>query len=92
MDTDTFLPIPTCEIPPPILERATKTASEATTLPRVLLQEAGSSHASRRVIGLAGLFLLVALFEVALLLRLPPKPPVVVYGDFPRILLMETLR
>jgi len=93
MDPNTYLPIPTCEIPPPILERRKEAGDDETAMPRVLLQVAGSSQAARRLILMSGLFFLVALLELCLFLRIPPQPPVVVYGDFPRsTLIPEDIR
>ena len=53
---------------------------------------AGSSHAAWKVILLSGLFLLIAVLELCLLLRLSPQDPLVVYGDFPRTTLLESIR
>jgi hypothetical protein len=92
MDTNTYPPIPTCDIPMPILERPPEDGSVATAMPRILLQVAGSSHAAWNVTVLTGLFLLVALLELCILLRLPPQDPLVVYGDFPRTTLLESIR
>ena len=92
MDTDTFQPVPTCDIPMPILERPRAAGSNETPMPRVLLQVAGQSHAAWKVTLLSALFLFLALLELGLLLRLPPQDPLVVYGDFPRTTLLESLR
>jgi len=92
MDTDTFQPVPTCDIPMPILERRALVGSDEIPMPRVLLQVAGSSDAAGKVTLLAAMFLLVALLELCLLLRLPLQDPLVVYGDFPRTTLLESLR
>jgi hypothetical protein len=92
MDTNTYPPIPTRDIPMPILERTPEAGSEAGAMPRVLLQVAGSSHAAWEVSVLSGIFLLLSLLELVLLLRLPPQDPVVVYVDFPRTTLLESSR
>jgi hypothetical protein len=92
MDTNTFQPVPTCDIPMPILERTGQVGSDEPPMPRVLLQVAGSSHAAWKVTLLSGLFLLLALLELVLLLRFPPQDPLVVYGDFPRTTLLESVR
>jgi hypothetical protein len=90
--TDTFRPVPTCEIPPPVLEGLTAELAAPGAIPRVLLQTAGSGRAARRVLLLAALFAAFSAMELALLLRLPQPAPLVVYGDFPRKLLMEGTR
>jgi hypothetical protein len=76
----------------PILERTPEAGTGGAPLPRILLQAAGSGHAAWKVSVLAGIFLLVALLELVLFLRLPPLYPIVVYGDFPRTTLLESLR
>lgn len=88
----TFLPIPTCEIPPPVLELASGGNAGESPMPRVLLQSAGSGRAARRVVLLAALFLVLAGLEFILLLRLPPQEPLVVYGDVPRATLVGDCR
>lgn len=92
METNTFAPIPTCEVPMPILERPTGGENCAGSIPRILLQAAGSGQAARNVTWLAVLFLTVALLEGGLLLRLPAPDPLIVYGEFPRTTLLEPLR
>ncbi len=91
-DTSTFRPIPTCDIPMPILEGASPPDAGQASIPRILLQAAGSGRAARRVTVLTGIFLLLALFQLALLFRLPVPEPIVVYGDFPRKTLLEAAR
>jgi type IV secretory pathway component VirB8 len=76
----------------PILERTPEVGAAQTAMPRILLQVAGSSHAAWKVTVLSGIFLLVALLELCILLRLPQQDPVVVYGDFPRTTLLESIR
>jgi hypothetical protein len=92
MDTNTFQPVPTCDIPMPILERRGVVGSDEMAMPRVLLQVAGSSAAAWKVTLLTLLFLLIALLELCLLSRFPAQDPLVVYGDFPRTTLLESLR
>jgi hypothetical protein len=87
-----YPPIPTCEIPMPIVEGTTGRPDEAGKLPRILLQTAGQATASWRVLALASAFLVISVFELLLLLRIPPADPVVVYGDLPRKTLMEPCR
>jgi hypothetical protein len=88
----TFLPIPTCEIPPPVLELAPGEGDGESPMPRVLLQGAGSGRSARRVLLLTALFLALAGLEGILLLRLPPQEPLIVYGDLPRTTLVEDCR
>lgn len=88
--SNTYPPIPTCEIPHPIVELDAREFEGR--VPRVLLEEVGSKRATRHVLLLTAMFLLVALGELALLVRIPRPEPIVVYGDFPRTLLMETRR
>ncbi len=76
---DSFMPIPTGDIAPPVLEAGERNA-------------AGTGLAARNVTMLTGLFLLVAILELALCLRLPRPGPVIVYGEFPRIILLEPRR
>ena len=92
MDTNTFEPVPTCDIPMPILERPGEVGTGEPPMPRVLLQVAGSRRAAWKVTLLSGLFLLLAVLELVLLLRLPPQDPLVVYGEIPRTTLLESLR
>ena len=86
-EPSTYRPIPTCEIPPPIVEVDARDFEGH--VPRVLLEEAGVSRVTRHVVLLTALFVLVALGELALLLRIPTPEPIVVYGEFPRTLLVE---
>ena len=85
----TFPPVPTCEIPPPVLEGVTAEVAAGAAIPRVLLQSMGSGRAQRKVLILAALFALLAAAELALLSRLPSPEPLVVYGDVPRSILVE---
>lgn len=81
-----FTPIPTREIPAPVLELAEGDCGSP--IPRVLLQYVGSGRAARRVLLLSALFAAVSLVELALLLRLPTPGPLVVYGEFSRTTLV----
>ena len=92
MEETLYQPIPTCEIPMPIVEGSKERSDEGPALPRILLQTAGQATASRRVLTLAAAFLAISLFEVFLLQRIPPADPVVVYGDLPQRTLMEHAR
>jgi hypothetical protein len=87
-DAATFRPIPTCDIPMPIVEGTGETRVGESVLPRILLQAAGTGHAVRNVNLLTGLFLLAAIMELGLFLRLPTPAPEIVYGDFPRLTLL----
>jgi hypothetical protein len=75
----TFPAIPTCEIPVPVLDAADRMDGAAVSLPRILAQRAGVKRAERRVAAIAAAFALVAAFELALLVRLHPPGPLVVY-------------
>ena len=88
----TFCPIPTCDIPMPIVESSGEGRAGEPILPRILLQAAGTGLAARNVRLLALVFLLAALVELGLFLRMPTPDPQVVYGDFPRLMLMEAPR
>ena len=81
-----FTPIPTREIPPPVLELADGDCGSP--IPRVLLQCVGSGRAARRVLLLSALFAAFSLVELGLLLHLPTPEPLVVYGEFPRTMLV----
>jgi hypothetical protein len=85
---DTFPPIPTGAIPLPIVEEREEIRAGEGGLPRILLQAAGAVRAARNVSLLTGLFLLIAILELGLCLRLPRPVPVIVYGEFPRITLL----
>jgi len=91
-DATTFCPIPTCDIPMPIVESPGEERTGEPVLPRVLLQAAGTSHAVRNVKWLVLVFLFAAVLELGLFLRMPTPEPQVVYGDFPRLMLMEAPR
>ncbi len=87
MNQETLRAIPTCEVPAPILEESFGPTD--TELPRVLRQEGGSSVHEGRVLLLIGLFLSLAIFQTALLVRLPGKTALVVYRETPRTTLLE---
>ena len=86
----TFPPIPTREIPAPVLELVPK--AEGSRIPRILLQQVGSARAAQKVVLLAALFAALCLLELAILLRLPTPEPLVVYADAPRTTLIEEKR
>lgn len=90
METTHFQPVPTGEIPMPVVEVGG--APDGQHLPRILLQAASEKAASRRVALLALGFLAIAGVEFALLLRIPAPEPLVVYHDVPRKMLMEPVR
>lgn len=91
MSAELFEPVPTCEVPPPILERPAGRGAFPDPLPRILLQAAGSELHERRLLFLAAAFVLLALLEVILLVRLPGRKPLVVYLEPPRVRLVEIL-
>ncbi len=91
MSVETFRPIPTCEIAPPVLEESPERAAPDLPLPRVLLQAAGSHAAGRRVLLLAALLLGIAILQAAVLLKLPGGDALVVYQELPRSELVEAL-
>jgi len=92
LDAATFRPIPTCDIPMPIVESPGEGRTGEPVLPRILLQAAGTGHAARNVKLLVAIFILAALVELGLFLQMPTPEPQVVYGDFPRLMLMEAPR
>ena len=77
-DPHEFEPIPTCDIPPPILEREGTVQEEETDIPRILLQAAGTKAHTRRILLLSALFLLLSILETTILFRMTP-PVLVVY-------------
>jgi hypothetical protein len=89
MEEGLYQPVPTCDIPMPILEGAPACVSDQAALPRILLQAAGTEAASWRVVLLIAVFLALSLLEILLIFRIPTADPLIVYGDFPRIILME---
>lgn len=91
MAEETFQPIPTCLVPPPILEPegAVTGEVEGEALPRVLRQAAGSDLHGGRILILAGVFLLLALVQAAAFLAFPRAGSLVVYDDAPRVRLVE---
>lgn len=92
MEEGLYQPVPTCDIPMPILEGAAAVSPGRAALPRILLQAAGTEAASWKVVLLTAVFLALSLLEILLLFRVPAADPLVVYGDFPRIILMEPPR
>lgn len=84
----TFTPIPTGEIPLPIVEGGGGAGRGEPAVPRILLETAGRDRAARQVARLTGLFLLFALLELGLYLRLPRPRPVIVYRIGPRLTLL----
>ena len=88
-ENGTFRPIPTREIPAPVLEGLEGETRSGRGIPRIILQSVGSERATRRVLLLAGLFALVAAAELAILLRFPSPEPLVVYAESPRKTLVE---
>ena len=91
-DTSTFRPVPTCDIPLPILEGASQAAAGQAEIPRILLQAAGTQAAARRVVLITAVFLLIAAMDGLLLCRLPNPEPLVVYHDVPRHNLVEPVK
>lgn len=89
MSAERFEPIPTCEVPPPVLEHPARLRGQTDPLPRVLLQAAGSDLHERRLLALAAGFVLLALLEAMVLWRLPGRGPLVVYLEPSRERLVE---
>jgi hypothetical protein len=88
MTESIYEPVPTCDIPMPILENGTAPADP--WLPRILLQAAGAGKASRKVLYLTTAFAILAVFEGVVLLKTPTPEPIVVYSDAVRWTLMES--
>ena len=88
-ENGTFRPIPTREIPAPVLEGMEGENQPGQGMPRILLQSVGSERAARRVLLLTAIFTLVAAAELAILFRIPSPEPLVVYGEIPRRTLVE---
>ena len=89
MDPADFRPIPTCEIPPPVVEREGLPDGHLEILPRILLQAAGMKAHSRRLLLITAAFVVLSALEVALLLRLEPRPLVVYQEPAVRVLLED---
>lgn len=88
MNESIYQPLPTCEIPMPVLDGDAKNLAED-TLPRILLQAAGSGSANKKVLCLAAFFGVLALLELVLLLRTSRPEPIVVYAEATRPTLVE---
>lgn len=88
MTESIYEPVPTCDIPMPILEHGT--AADDQGLPRILLQAAGSGNASRKILYLTVAFAVVAAFLGVVLLKTPTHEPIVVYSDAVRWTLVES--
>jgi len=90
MDESLYQPVATCDIPMPILEGpASAELSAEPELPRILLQAAGRERSSRNLLVLTGLFLVLAILEGVLLLRMRVEEALVVYEDGPRQILLS---
>ena len=90
MDPSLYQPIPTCDIPMPIVEPPG--SADPASLPRILVQAAGTKAASRRLVLLTALFFGISLFEAVLLFRLRVPDPLVFYHDLPRNILLESAK
>jgi len=87
MDASLYQPVPTCEIPMPIVEPPG--SMDPAILPRILLQRVGARNASRRLVFLTALFVVLSLVETGLLVHLRRPDPIMFYHDLPRKLLVE---
>lgn len=89
MQGETFQPIPTALVPPPIVERAEEASREPEALPRILVQSAGSDLHERRLLVLAGIYFVLVLFQAVVLAELPRAGTLVIYEDGPEARLLE---
>jgi hypothetical protein len=89
MPESLYPPIPTDEIPMPIVAAAGPGPEGQEPLPRVLQQVAEAATASRRTLALAALFVVVSAGLAALLLEMPAPEPLLVYGEYRRMILLE---
>ncbi len=89
MQSENFRPIPTCEIPPQIVELEGRPDDDEEILPRILLQAAGRKAHSRRLLLITVAFALLSALEAVLLFRLQPRPLVVYQDPAVRVLLEE---
>jgi hypothetical protein len=92
MSENLYQPIPTAEIPMPVLESPMGDRPGREALPRILLQVAGMDAAKRTVLGMTALFALLALLEVGLLLHTSRPDPIVVYEPDARTTLVQVPR
>jgi hypothetical protein len=88
METDTFAPLLTREIPLPVVDAGVDDHREG-PLPRSLAQAAGGARARRGIALLLGLFLLLVALEAALLRRVWEPEPLVIYQAGPRTVLVR---
>ena len=88
MNESIYQPLPTRDIPMPVLDGDPGDLVKE-TLPRILFQAAGSGAAQRRLLYLAAFFGVLALLELGLLLHTPRPEPLVVYGEAIRPTLVE---
>lgn len=86
-----YQPLRTEEIPLPVVEARTAPREGESPLPRILLQAVGRGAARRRLLLLAGVFLLVSGLEIALLVRWGSPSPLVVYENPPKRILTEVV-
>lgn len=89
MPESLYQPIPTDEIPMPIVAAAGPGPEGQDPLPRILLQVADAATASRRTLALAVLFVVVSADLAALLFEMPAPEPLLVYGEYRRTTLLE---
>jgi hypothetical protein len=78
MNSETFTPLLTAEIPPPVVDPGTADEQEG-PLPRSLAQAAGKTRARRGTLLVMGMLLLQAALEGILLVKLSDAPPLVVF-------------
>lgn len=89
MEPQDFRPIPTREIPAPVVEREGRPGGGPETLPRILLQSAGTEAHSRRLLLLTFAFAALSGLQALLLIRLEPRPLVVYQEPAVRVLLED---
>ena len=89
MDPADFRPVPTCEIPPPVVEREGRVDGAEGVLPRILLQAAGMASHSRKLLLLTVVFAVLSALEAVLLVRLEPRHLVVYQEPALRVLLED---
>ena len=89
MEPQDFSPVPTCEIPAPVVEREGRPDGAPEILPRILLQSAGMKAHSRRLLLLTFAFAVLSGLQAVLLLRLEPRGLVVYQEPAVRVLLED---
>ena len=92
MSESLYPPIPTTEIPMPIVEVPMEALPGQAALPRILLQAGGEADATRRVLWMTALFAFLALLEIGLIRHTSRPDPIIVYEPAARPTLVQVMR